>query len=83
MQVQTETTIRGGVGRKHHVLAIERFLFEDRESSFVHVSPNEAWLCEVVAGQSFSRRPLGRSSIFKHLRDAFTPEVADSRGSTR
>jgi hypothetical protein len=81
VQVQTETTIRGGVGRKHHVLALERFLFEDRESSFVHVSPNEPWLCEVVAGQGFSRRPLGRSSIFKHMRGAFGCEMAGSIGA--
>ena len=81
MQVKTETAIRGGVGRKHHVLNIERLEFEDREASFVHVSPTEEWLCEVVAGQSASRRPLSRSNIFKRLRDALTPEVADSIGA--
>jgi hypothetical protein len=81
VQVQTETTIRGGVGRKHHVLSVERFLFEDRESSFTIVSPNETWLCEIVAGQSSSRRPLARSSIFKHLRCAFASEVAGSIGA--
>ena len=81
MQVLTQMTIRGGVGRKHHVLAIERFLFEDTESSFVHVSPNEGWLCEIVAGQSATRRPLGRSTIFKLMRDAFKSESDESIGA--
>jgi hypothetical protein len=81
VQVKTETAIRGGVGRKHHVLSIERFEFEDREASFVHVSPLEGWLCEIVAGQVASRRPLSRSNIFKLLRDALGSEVADSIGA--
>ncbi len=80
VQVKTETAIRGGVGRKHHVLSIERFDFEDRETPFVVVSPNEAWLCEVVAGQCASRRPLTRSGIFKRLRDALSREEADCIG---
>ncbi len=50
VQVKTETVIRGGVGRKQNILNIERFEFEDREASFVHVSPNDGWLCKVVAG---------------------------------
>jgi hypothetical protein len=78
VQVQTQTAIHGGVGRKHHVLALERFEFEGGEVSFVLVSPQEGWLCEVVAGQCSSRRPLTRSDIFRRLRLAFTPEVADS-----
>ncbi len=47
----------------------------------MHVSPNEGWLCEVVAGQSATRRPLGRSTIFKHLRDALKSERGDSTGA--
>ncbi len=42
--------------------------------------PKMGWLCEVVAGQCASRRPLSRSDIFKRLRDALSPEVADSIG---
>ncbi len=80
VQVKTVTAISGGVGRKHHVLSIERFDFEDRETPFVVVSPNEAWLCEVVAGQCASRRPLSRSGIFKRLRDALSREEADCIG---
>jgi hypothetical protein len=78
VQVKTETAIRGGVGRKQHVLDIEQFEFEDREASFVQVSPNEGWLCNIIAGQCASRRPLSRSDIFKRLRDGLAPAVADS-----
>jgi hypothetical protein len=78
VQVRTETVIRGGLSRKLHVLAIERFEFEERQASFVIVSPSEGWLCDTVAQQVASRRPLARSTIFKLLRDAFAPAAADS-----
>jgi hypothetical protein len=78
VQVQMQTAIRGGVDRKHHVLNLERFEFEGHEASFVLVSPQEKWLCDVVAGVCSSRRPLTRSDIFKRLRKPFTPEMADS-----
>jgi hypothetical protein len=78
VQVQTEIAIRGGVSRKHHVLTIERFEFQERDESFVNVSPCDAWLCEVVTGQGSSRRPLTRSSLFKLVRDALLPDEANS-----
>ena len=76
VQLKSELTVTGGKTTKSHVLAITTMLFQDADVELVQVSSGDNWLCEVVTGQVCSRRPLGRSGVFKLLKNLVAPAVA-------
>ena len=68
VQLREEITIKGGLMRRAHVVAVKELAVDDAPVKFVQVGSGEAWLCEMVAGQVAARRPLSRCKLFCKLR---------------
>ena len=58
-----ELTVHGGHLKAPAVVATTTVNHEGRDVSFVTISAVTPWLCEVVAGQCASKRPLARCGI--------------------
>ena len=76
IQVKTELTVTGGKTTKSYVWVLETMKLGDADFKLVQISSSEGCLCEVVTGQVLSRRPLGRSSLFKLVKHLVAPAVA-------
>ena len=77
VQLKSELTVTGGKTNKSYVLVMDTMQLGDAEVKLVQTSSADGWLCEIVTGQVSSRRPLGRSGLFKLLKHLVAPAVAD------
>ena len=80
VQIKSELTITGGKVSKSYVLSIDKMMCDAVEVELVQVSSADHWLCEMATGQTSSRRPLGRSCLFKLLKNLVIPAVAGDIG---
>ena len=63
-----ELTVHGGHLKAPMVVPTTTVKHKGRDVSFVAVSAVTGWLCEMVAGQCASKRPLARCGIIGQLR---------------
>ena len=68
VQVTWQLTVVGGMLKVPTVVESVKEHCKGRDITFVPVAANTPWLCEMVAGQCASKRPLGRCSIIATLR---------------
>ena len=82
VQIKNELTVSGGKTTRSYVLPMDTLPLGDAEFKLVPISSADGWLCEMVTGQVSSRRPLGRSGLFKLVRTLVTPANDDDDPTT-
>ena len=68
VQASWQLTVEGGLLKVPTVVGSVKEHYKGRDIDFVPVAATTPWLCEMVAGQCASKRPLGRCSIIATLR---------------
>ena len=68
VQASWQLTVEGGLLKVPTVVGSVKEHYKGRDIAFVPVAATTPWLCEMVAGQCASKRPLGRCSIIATLR---------------
>ena len=82
VQIKNELTVSGGKTTRSYVLPMDTLPLGDKDFKLVPISSADGWLCEMVTGQVSSRRPLGRSGLFKLVRALVTPANDDDDPTT-
>ena len=83
VQVSWQLTITGGHQKTPTVVETDKAEHEGREITFVSVSAVTPWLCEMVAGQCASKRPLARCSIIGQLRKLMLQDAPQLPATSR
>ena len=68
VQASWQLTVEGGLLKVPTVVGSVKEHYKGRVITFVPVAATTPWLCEMVAGQCASKRPLGRCSMIATLR---------------
>ena len=65
--VSTQVTVSGGYLKKAHAVEVKQRMVNNEIVSFVQVSKQTDWLCQMVTGNR-SRRPLARTRVLEMLK---------------